>query len=74
VRAARTNRVAACKDGVKRRGSGAILVQDMSEGDTIFRAARTLHRALAGKVVTRFESKQFTGDVRASAMTVVVNP
>jgi endonuclease-8 len=26
------------------------------EGDTIFRAARTLHRALAGKVVTRFES------------------
>lgn len=28
----------------------------MPEGDTIFRAARTLHRALAGKVVTRFES------------------
>jgi endonuclease VIII len=26
------------------------------EGDSIFRAARTLHRALAGKVVTRFES------------------
>jgi endonuclease-8 len=26
------------------------------EGDTIFRAARTLHRALAGKVVTRFET------------------
>jgi len=26
------------------------------EGDTIFRAARTLHRALSGKVVTRFES------------------
>jgi endonuclease-8 len=26
------------------------------EGDTIFRAARTLHRALAGQVVTRFES------------------
>jgi endonuclease-8 len=26
------------------------------EGDTIFRAARTLHRALAGRVVTRFES------------------
>jgi len=26
------------------------------EGDTIFRAARTLHRALAGKRVTRFES------------------
>jgi endonuclease-8 len=28
----------------------------MPEGDTIFRTARTLNRALAGKVVTRFES------------------
>jgi endonuclease VIII len=28
----------------------------MPEGDTIFRAARTLHRALAGKLVTAFES------------------
>jgi endonuclease-8 len=28
----------------------------MPEGDTIFRAAATLHRALAGKAVTRFES------------------
>lgn len=28
----------------------------MPEGDTIFRAARTLHRALAGHVITRFES------------------
>ena len=28
----------------------------MPEGDTIFRAARTLHRALAQKVVVRFES------------------
>ena len=28
----------------------------MPEGDTIFRAARTLHRALAGKRITRFES------------------
>ena len=28
----------------------------MPEGDSIFRAARTLHRALAGKVVTRFQS------------------
>ena len=28
----------------------------MPEGDTIFRAARTLHRALAGRQVTRFES------------------
>lgn len=29
----------------------------MPEGDTIFRAARTLHRALAGHVVTRFETQ-----------------
>lgn len=28
----------------------------MPEGDTIFRTARTLHRALAGKTVVRFES------------------
>jgi endonuclease-8 len=28
----------------------------MPEGDTIFRAARTLHRALAGQVITEFES------------------
>jgi endonuclease VIII len=28
----------------------------MPEGDTLFRAARTLHRALAGHPVTRFES------------------
>ena len=28
----------------------------MPEGDTLFRAARTLHRALAGKVVVRFET------------------
>jgi endonuclease-8 len=28
----------------------------MPEGDTIFRAARTLHRALAGRPVVRFES------------------
>jgi endonuclease-8 len=28
----------------------------MPEGDTIFRAARTLHRALAGRTVDRFES------------------
>jgi len=28
----------------------------MPEGDTLFRTARTLHRALAGKVVTRFEA------------------
>lgn len=29
----------------------------MPEGDTIFRAARTLHRALAGRLVTSFESQ-----------------
>lgn len=28
----------------------------MPEGDTIYRAARTMHAALAGRVVTRFES------------------
>lgn len=28
----------------------------MPEGDTIFRAARTLHRALSGKTVTRFDT------------------
>src|SRR5688572_21351902 len=28
----------------------------MPEGDTIYRAARTLHKAFAGKIVTRFES------------------
>jgi endonuclease VIII len=28
----------------------------MPEGDSIFRAARTLHRAMAGRVVTKFES------------------
>jgi endonuclease VIII len=28
----------------------------MPEGDTIYRAARTLHRALGGRIVTRFET------------------
>ena len=28
----------------------------MPEGDTVFRAARTLQRWLAGRLVTRFES------------------
>jgi endonuclease-8 len=28
----------------------------MPEGDTVFRAAQTLHRYLAGELVTRFES------------------
>ena len=28
----------------------------MPEGDTIYRAAQALHRALAGRIVTRFES------------------
>jgi endonuclease-8 len=32
------------------------LSETMPEGDTIYRAARTLHRVLAGKTVTRFES------------------
>ena len=32
-------------------------VDEMPEGDTIFRAARTLHRALAGHLVTRFETQ-----------------
>jgi endonuclease-8 len=32
------------------------LTETMPEGDTIYRAARTLHRVLAGKTVTRFES------------------
>jgi endonuclease VIII len=32
------------------------LQASMPEGDTIFRAARTLHRALAGRQVIRFES------------------
>ena len=34
----------------------ATAADGMPEGDTIFRAARTLHRALAGKPVVRFES------------------
>jgi endonuclease-8 len=31
-------------------------VPEVPEGDTIYRAARTLHRAFAGQVVTKFES------------------
>src|SRR6476469_9658879 len=34
----------------------AAVERGMPEGDTIFRAARTLHRALAGREVVRFES------------------
>src|ERR1051325_2590297 len=37
----------------------------MPEGDTIFRAARTLNRALAGRTVTRFDSV-FTQLARAN--------
>ena len=33
-----------------------VLNRGMPEGDTIYRAARTLHRALAGKTITAFES------------------
>ncbi len=47
----------------------------MPEGDTIFRAARTLNRALAGRTVTRFDSvfSQLTragGDLRIAGRTV----
>ena len=40
---------------MKKRAAGSILLR-MPEGDTIFRAARTLNEALAGKTVTRFET------------------
>lgn len=40
---------------VRTRSTGAAAA--MPEGDTIFRAARTLHRALAGHPVTAFESE-----------------
>jgi endonuclease VIII len=43
----------------------------MPEGDTIFRAARTLHRVLAGKTVTRFESV-YPALTRVAADTPVV--
>ncbi len=42
----------ACSHGPRR----AARPDAMPEGDTIFRAAQTLHRALGGHVVTRFES------------------
>ena len=35
---------------------GQTATTKMPEGDTIFRAARTLHRALAGREIVRFES------------------
>jgi endonuclease-8 len=41
----------------------------MPEGDTILRAARTLRRALAGKVVTRFSSNKLPG-ARLAGRTV----
>ena len=34
----------------------SFVLSAMPEGDTIYRAARTLHRALAGHTVTRFET------------------
>ena len=43
----------------------------MPEGDTIFRTARALHRALAGRVVTRFESA-FPGLTRVHEDTPIV--
>ena len=39
-----------------RRTRSRVREASVPEGDTIFRAARTLHRALAGKRVVRFES------------------
>jgi endonuclease VIII len=43
----------------------------MPEGDTIFRAAQTLHRALAGRVVTEFDS-MFPALTRVNVDTPVV--
>ena len=47
--------------GIQRRrrwaiSCGRLPISAMPEGDTIHRAARTLHAALAGRVVTRFET------------------
>src|SRR5262245_10783835 len=52
-----------CKVGIWSLGSG-IWDLLMPEGDTIFRAARTLNETLAGRTVTRFESV-FSRIVRA---------
>ena len=43
----------------------------MPEGDTIFRAAQTLHRALAGRVVTEFDS-MFPALTRVNVDTPIV--
>ena len=43
----------------------------MPEGDTIYRAAQTLHRALAGRVVTEFDS-MFPALTRVNVDTPVV--
>jgi endonuclease-8 len=43
----------------------------MPEGDTIFRAAQTLHRALAGRVVTHFDS-MFPALTRVDVDTPIV--
>jgi endonuclease-8 len=43
----------------------------MPEGDTIFRAAQTLHRALAGRVVTEFDS-MFPALTRINVDTPIV--
>src|SRR4051794_38621300 len=47
----------------------------MPEGDTIFRAARTLHRALAGKTISAFRSTfalltRFNDDTPLAGQTV----
>ena len=48
---------------LRRAASG---VDDVPEGDTIFRAARTLNRALAGHEVVRFESVLSGADARST--------
>lgn len=43
----------------------------MPEGDTVSRAALTMHRALAGATVLEFESRVATGQERARGMSLV---
>ncbi|MFM9577971.1 DNA glycosylase, partial [Streptomyces turgidiscabies] len=47
----------------------------MPEGDTVFRAARRLHEALAGREVTRFElrvPRHATADLRGETVHEVI--
>ena len=57
-RARRSRRSSPRRDSWRRRWACrcAAAVANMPEGDTIHRAARTLHAALAGRTVTRFET------------------